>query len=462
MAGVNSFGFGGANAHVILAEPPARPHARACREAGRSRLADRALGPLRGSAARLRAAAWRSGSTNASNAQRRFAGAARPRLHAGRAAQSSSAPPHASSRTPCPRWCAELDAFAVESRRARRPARRSRRARNRAARGLRHERPGTAVVGHGPRADAARAGLPRDHRALRRGDAAVARVSRCSKNSAAARRPRRLQRTEIAQPAIFAMQVALAELWKSWGVQPAAVVGHSVGEIAAACVAGIFSLEEGARIIALRAQFMDGCARGEGTMLAVGLDRRRSARADRAARSHGHASPPSTARVRSRSPARALRSKRCSPNWSRRAFSRAWCRVDHPFHHRADAAGVGGARERACRSRAAGGNGAVFQHRHRRPLSPAKPAAPAHWGRGVRQPVQFAPAVDALADFGVDVWLEIGAHPALAHSIQECLAGRGVEAGRDFLGSPRARARVVARSRDGPASRRRARSISTR
>ena len=61
-----------------------------------------------------------------------------------------------------------------------------------------------------------------------------------------------MHRTEVAQPAIFAMQIGLAELWKSWGVQPAAVAGHSVSEIAAACVAGLFSLEQGARVTALR------------------------------------------------------------------------------------------------------------------------------------------------------------------------------------------------------------------
>jgi NADPH:quinone reductase-like Zn-dependent oxidoreductase/SAM-dependent methyltransferase/acyl carrier protein len=52
----------------------------------------------------------------------------------------------------------------------------------------------------------------------------------------------------------------------------------------------------------------------------------------------------------------------------------------------------------------------------------------AYWGRGVRQRVEFASAVGTLADFGVDVWLEIGVHPALVHSIQECLSGRSGKA----------------------------------
>ena len=65
-----------------------------------------------------------------------------------------------------------------------------------------------------------------------------------------------LERVDVVQPALFAMNVALAAVWRSLGVEPSAVVGHSQGEIAAAVVAGILSLEDGARVVALRSQLL--------------------------------------------------------------------------------------------------------------------------------------------------------------------------------------------------------------
>ncbi|WP_280712234.1 beta-ketoacyl synthase N-terminal-like domain-containing protein, partial [Bradyrhizobium sp. BR13661] len=65
-----------------------------------------------------------------------------------------------------------------------------------------------------------------------------------------------LERVDVIQPALFAMNVGLAAVWRSLGVVPSAVVGHSQGEIAAAVVAGILSLEDGARVVALRSQLL--------------------------------------------------------------------------------------------------------------------------------------------------------------------------------------------------------------
>nr|AVI26388.1 polyketide synthase [Candidatus Entotheonella serta] len=66
----------------------------------------------------------------------------------------------------------------------------------------------------------------------------------------------RLNRTELTQPVLFAFEYALARLWMSWGIAPSALVGHSVGEYVAACLAGVFSLEDGLQLIAKRAQLM--------------------------------------------------------------------------------------------------------------------------------------------------------------------------------------------------------------
>jgi len=63
-----------------------------------------------------------------------------------------------------------------------------------------------------------------------------------------------LNETAYTQPALFALEYSLAELWKSWGIEPTVVMGHSVGEYVAACVAGVFSLEDGLKLIAQRAR----------------------------------------------------------------------------------------------------------------------------------------------------------------------------------------------------------------
>jgi len=239
----------------------------------------------------------------------------------------------------------------------------------------------------------------------------------------------RLQQTIFAQPAIFALQVALADLWQSWGVRPAAVVGHSVGEVAAAHVAGILTLHEAARVIFHRGRCMNA-APDSGRMLAASLNAKQAE--EIAADFPGEIniaafnSPNSVTFSGEAAPleeiARTLE--------SRGTFNR-FLQVKYAFHsHQMDAV-----KDELLRSL---GKVEVSPAQLKIFSTVTGRSAAGHdftadyWWRNVREPVRFSSAISELVKQGHNCFLELSAHPALTVSISETLAHASV-AGKVFF-----------------------------
>lgn len=228
-----------------------------------------------------------------------------------------------------------------------------------------------------------------------------------------------LERVDVVQPVLWAVMVSLAALWQSYGIRPDGVVGHSQGEIAAASVAGILSLHDAARVVALRSQAIGELLAGGGGMVSVGLSapELRNRLGDRAealsiAVDNGaHSSVvsgenPALDALTRELTAEGIRAKRVQ--------------VDYASH----SAQVEKLRDRLVRELAG--------VRPRQGTIPMLSTVTGEWTAGpeldadywyanLRRTVRFGPAVEALVERGFGAFVEVSPHPVLAMSIQETL-----------------------------------------
>jgi acyl transferase domain-containing protein/NADPH:quinone reductase-like Zn-dependent oxidoreductase/acyl carrier protein len=231
----------------------------------------------------------------------------------------------------------------------------------------------------------------------------------------------RMNYTSVAQPALFALQVALAELWKSWGIVPFAVLGHSVGELAAAHVAGALSLETAVALIARRGRCLEEYAL-PGRMLAVALPESEARTLiEESAGRIGVSAVNSAEMLTLGGDAGAI--EELATRLTQRGV---WCRalqVNHAFHTQL----VEPAREPFLAGLTIDNRALTVEMASTVTGCRVQEAAlnAEYWWQNIRQPVRFADAVRALRELGVDMFLEIGPHPVLSASIRQCrVAGR--------------------------------------
>jgi len=226
----------------------------------------------------------------------------------------------------------------------------------------------------------------------------------------------RLKEIDIIQPALFTIQVALAALWRSWGIEPQAVVGHSLGEVAAAHVAGALSLDDAVRIICHRSRLFKRTL-GQGAMATVELsiDETRRVLAGSDGRVSIAVSNSPTSTVLSGDPA-ALAAildqlRRCD------IFCRM-VKVNFASHTpqmeplRADLLqALEGLQPRA---ESVPIYSTVTGH-----LNHGMEFDPPYWARNMREPVLFSTAIQRLLENGHDLFLEISPHPTLLSAMQQ-------------------------------------------
>ncbi|MGA8112295.1 MAG: SDR family NAD(P)-dependent oxidoreductase, partial [Actinocatenispora sp.] len=227
-----------------------------------------------------------------------------------------------------------------------------------------------------------------------------------------------LDQTGFTQPALFAIEVALSELLSSWGLAPDVVAGHSIGEVAAAYVAGVFSLSDACRLVAARGGLMQALPAG-GVMLAVAVSEEQiqSWLGDEVSLA-GVNGPNAVVVSGGKESVR-----RVEAHFRAEGVKTSWLRVSHAFHSALMDPMLDEYRRVA--------ESLEFRV-PRLPLVSTVTGGladasvlndPGYWVSQVREPVRFAPAVESLRSSGVTRFVEVGPDAVLTAMVGQCLDG---------------------------------------
>ncbi|AGB20664.1 polyketide synthase family protein [Mycobacterium sp. JS623] len=235
-----------------------------------------------------------------------------------------------------------------------------------------------------------------------------------------------LRHTSFAQAALFAVEMGLARLWQSWGIEPDVVLGHSVGQYAAACVAGVFSLEDGARLMAERGRMFGSLPQG-GRMVAVFADPKHveetSGEFPRV--SVGAYNGPNTVLS---GPGEDL--EQIVAKFGEDGIRCTWLDTSHAFHSELLDPVLDEFESYAAQMQFAAPTLPLVCNRTGAVLTAQTPLDAQYWRRHSRQPVQFAESVRTVAALGCSVLMEIGPQPVLT--------GAAVHVWPEHLAAPRA------------------------
>ncbi len=229
-----------------------------------------------------------------------------------------------------------------------------------------------------------------------------------------------LQQTAWTQPALFAIEYALAQLWRSWGIEPVAAIGHSVGEYVAACVAGVFSLEDGLRLICERGRLMQSLPPG-GAMAALfaPLD----------AVSTAIASMPDRIAIAAiNGPEHVVVSGDAETvgavvrEFAQCGVQAHALRVSAAFHSPLVSPIMDRMGECAAKFKMRPPRIPIAWNVTGGELRPGPAPSSEYWRRHLREPVRFADGISYLHRQGFRTFLEVGPHPTLTALAQQCIA----------------------------------------